>query len=288
MSRFSAVPLDLSRLPAPNALRDLDFKAIEAERLASLKARFAEVGIAWDVDRLKYDPAVILQIEDANRELLGYGAINDAVRAVLPPFATGGDLDQIALRYGVIRLPGEDNTRLRARVLLAPEAMSCAGTKGAYIFHAATAALAVYDVGVDRPAPGHVDVTITEAGGAASADLVDIVRAWLFQDTVKPFTDILSVSAAGIVSYSIAVRLLIPAGPDPLIVKANAEAALAAEAATLFVIGRSVPLSAITAAARVPNVRDVIIESPVSPISVTKRQAAKCAGTTVTVEVVDD
>src|SRR5690606_10342748 len=103
MTRFSADTLDLSRFPAPLAIRGIDYEALLAARKTALVAAYQERGIAYDVERLESDRAIILEETDAYRELLAYAAINDAVRACMVAFAVGSDLDHLAAFYGISR-----------------------------------------------------------------------------------------------------------------------------------------------------------------------------------------
>lgn len=53
--------------------------------------------------------------------------VNEAARAVMVAYAVGGDLEQIGANYGVGRLPGETDTRLRHRVQRAFNRLAAAG-----------------------------------------------------------------------------------------------------------------------------------------------------------------
>jgi phage-related baseplate assembly protein len=289
ISRFSAVALDASRLPPPDAIRGVSFETIADARVASLKARFNAAGIAYDLGTLELNPAVILQQEDAYREMLDLAAINDAVRAVLPMFARGADLDQIAARYGVTRMPGETDDRFRRRVLAAPEAFSSAGAVGGYIFHATTADLAVKDVSVWSPSPGtvHVAVMSIDGDGSAPAALVESVRARLVREDIKPLTDVLSVFSVTVTPYGFTARLRHASGPDPAVLKANAEADLSAYAAERHKAGRTVPLSGLIDAAYQPACEGVVIEGLSADIDPGVGGTAFCTGFTVLTELVD-
>lgn len=287
MTRFSATTLDLSRLPVPAVIKDIDKDKILAERLASLKVRFEAAGIPWDVDKLESDPGVILQQEDTYREVLDKAAINDAAKSVLVPYATGSDLDVLALRFGVERLTGEDDARLRSRVQLAPDAYSSAGALGAYRYHALSVSIQVKDVGIYSPMPGVVVVAVlsTEGDGTAADDLVAAVRAVLMRDDIRPLTDALTVKAARILTYGVEFNLLIPDGPDPAIVRAAAQTAIETIVGERHRVGATVHLSALIAAAHVSNVLDVQATSPATDIEVDSDQAAFCSQITLTSQV---
>jgi phage-related baseplate assembly protein len=51
--RFASTNLDLSRLPAPEVIKPVDYEQILAERLADLVARFKAIGIDLDTTSLE-------------------------------------------------------------------------------------------------------------------------------------------------------------------------------------------------------------------------------------------
>ncbi|MET0373168.1 MAG: baseplate J/gp47 family protein, partial [Rhizorhabdus sp.] len=225
---FTAV--DLSRLPAPAVIEALSFEQIRADMLAMLAARLP----GFDAF-VESEPAVKLIEVFAYRELLLRARINDAARAVMPAYAIGADLDQLAALMGVARLlvtPADPQTGaaavmesdadLRRRLVLAPEGYSVAGPEGAYIFHALTADGDVLDASATSPSPGAVVVTILARGngGVAGAPLVAEVAAYLSADERRPLTDVVTVQPAQLVDYQITAQVRTFAGPDAAIVLA--------------------------------------------------------------------
>lgn len=300
MSIYSAVTLDVSRFPKPMALAVLDYEAIMAERLPRLAALFNDLGVAFDVEMLETDPAVIVQQADAYRELLLVARINDAVRAGMVAFAVGADLDHLAAFYGLTRrviapaagaTPAvmESDDELRRRTLLAPEAFATAGTHGGYVFHALTADVRVINADVWSPAPGQVRVAIQgrEGAGAADAETVDAVRAHLYRDDIKPLTDVVSVSSVSLHEYVIDVSVYVRPGPDPAAVKKAALDSLSAMVAARRTPGRDVPVSAVIAAASVGPVDRVAVASPASDVAMGYGELAVCTGINVTVATHD-
>lgn len=297
MSRFSAVTLDLSRFPAPLAIRGIDYETVLAERKARLVALMAQHGIAYDVEGLETDPAIIVEETDAWRELLVLAAINDAVRSVLVAFATGSDLDHLAAFYGMTRrvitpatddMPAvmESDAEMRRRALLAPEAFATAGTHGGYVFHALSADPGVLNADVWSPAPGHVRVAIQGRNGAGVADeaTVEAVRAHLLADDIRPLTDVIAVSSVETHDYTIALTIFIQPGPDPAAVKDGAIASLTAMVAARRIPGRDVPVSAIIAAATIGPVDRVVVTEPAGDVVMDHGELAVCTGITVEVD----
>lgn len=291
MSRFVSASLDLSRLPAPAVVKDIDYEAILAERIASLAAKLRLAGIEWDVGDLETDPLKILEEVDAFRETLDLGAINDAAKAVLLPYAEGADLDVIGVLFGVERLPAELDPRYRRRIALAPEAYSTAGSKGAYEYHALSLTTGVLDVAATSPAAGvaRVVVLTDEAPGTPASDaVVSAVRARLLDDTIRPLTDHVVVQAAAPAAFAIAVRITLPAGPDPTVVAALARKALATFAADCRRVGRGVDPSEVSGAAWSPSVRRVETMSPVVGVPADPTRAPLCTGISIDMVVSDD
>jgi phage-related baseplate assembly protein len=196
--------------------------------------------------------------------------VNDAAKAVLVPFAIGADLDNLASFFGVDRAASEDDTSLRFRLISAPDAFAAAGPIGAYVFHAKTASpLFVKDVGVRSPTPGAVLVSILsrEPGkGTPSFDLLQTVRARLNRPDIKPLTVALTVQGASITSIDVTLTLLIPPGPDPVIIRNVAEKAIRAYAEERHAVGKIWRWKGLVAAAKVPGVEDVAQFMPLTDI----------------------
>lgn len=153
--------IDLQTLPAPAVVEELSFEAI----LADAKADFAErmrphLPAIDDILALESDPVVKLLESHAYRELLIRARINDAARAHLLAFAAGSDLEQLAALFGVARMPGEADERLRARLQRKIAALGAQGTREHYEFHAMTASALVRAAQASQPVPGTVLVML--------------------------------------------------------------------------------------------------------------------------------
>lgn len=285
MARFVADTLDLSRLPSPTVIRDLDYETIRSDRLADFKRRWP----AWDQGVLETDPAVILQETDAYRELLDKQRINEAAKAVMLPYAEEGDLDVIGSLFGVERLSGEEDDPYRYRIALAPEAYASAGSAGAYEFHARAVSASIVDVGVSCPRTGVAQVVLLFAVGTSPDDvaaLASAVNARLQSDEIRPLTDQVVVLVAEIVPFAVDVRVTIPSGPDPSVVEAAARTSLLTLASSAYRVARSVDASEVSGAAWSSNARKVDVLS--GGVSVTETQAPLCTGVVVTAVVVTE
>ncbi|MDA8448491.1 baseplate J/gp47 family protein [Acidovorax sp. GBBC 3332] len=149
--------IDLQALPAPSVVEELSYEAI----LAAAKADFAErmrphLPAIDDILALESDPVVMLLQSHAFRELLIRARINDAARAHLLAFATGADLDQLAALFGVARMAGETDDRLRERLQRRIAALGAQGTAEHYEYHAMSASPLVRTARASQAEPGAV------------------------------------------------------------------------------------------------------------------------------------
>jgi len=305
MTRFLATRLDLSRLRAnkPALITDLDFEAIRQARLDSLQGRFDEAAEKagtdpLDVLSLETDPVVILQEEDAYRQLLDLAHLNDIVRDMLPAFALGANLDHIAARSGITRqvirpavdsTPAvmEDDDTFRMRYF-ASFGVPSAGSEDAYIFAALTAYPSAWHVYCNGPTehgePGRVDVIVTAPGGVAVPDatLFAITRACNAK-AVRPLTDFVNVVGAEPAPYAVVMTVEILPGPDPVALRSEIVARLQAIVAERYRGGGEVPKSALASAAYEFGAVSVAVASPAADIPRQVQVAPWCTGITVNV-----
>lgn len=289
----AATSVDLSRLPPPDVIEELDFETIYAARKTDFIARFP----AFSAD-VESDPVIKALEAGAYRELVLRARINDAVRGVLIAYAGGPDLDNLAALLGVTRqeiapansqtnTPAvlEDDTALRRRVLLAPDSFSVAGPASAYVYHALSADADVLDASAVSPDPGEVVVSVLsrQGDGTAPPDLIEKVAAVLNDDEVRPLTDQVTVQSAQIVTFDIDAQLVLYPGPDQQLVLATANAALDQLIASSRHLGRDITRSAIGAALHVAGVQNVVIASPAADVVVDLTQAANLGARSVAV-----
>jgi phage-related baseplate assembly protein len=279
---FTAV--DLSRLPAPLVVEALSYEQIYAAMLAQLQILMP----GFDAT-VESDPAVKLLQVAAYRELLLRARVNDAARAVMPAFATGADLDQLAALLGVARLelvqanvltgaPAvlETDEDFRRRFLLAPEGFSVAGPEGAYIYHALSASPDVLDASVTSPSPGEVLVTILPRNpDLNNAPLLATVQAYLASESRRPLTDHVTTQLAQIVGGEVYAEITTFAGPDSAIVLAEARRRLGEYLAENYRLGRDITISGLFAALHVPGVQTVQMPDWGDDMPVSRTQAAR-------------
>lgn len=282
--------IDLTKIPAPDVIETLDFEEIYQEILDSFKTLYPD----WTA-ALESDPVVKLLELAAYREMLLRARVNDAARACMLAYATGGDLENLAALLGVTRLTDgnavESDDRLRLRAQMALEGETVAGSHGSYVFHALSASNLVKDVAVDSPDPGEVRVTVlsTEGNGTPDSELIDTVNVYLSADTRRPLTDLVTVEAAGIVSFDIEATLQVYPGPASSPILSAAQAAVEAYVDDHEKLGRDITLSGLYAALHQPGgVKKVVLSSPLADVTIGPRQASHCTGIVITTEVAVD
>lgn len=286
MSTFTAI--DISKLPAPDVVEEIDFETIFSEMLADLQARDSSFTALTESD-----PAYkILQVA-AFRETLIRQRVNEAARAVMLPYAAGADLDNLGALLNVPRLlidagdteaippvlpKYESDADFRRRIQLSPEGFSTAGPEGAYIFYALSADGAILDASAISPSPGNVTVTVLSrvGNGEASSELVSAVDGALSSESVRPLTDNVTVQSATIINYTVEATLYFYSGPGNEEVLENAQATIEKYTQESHRLGIDITLSGIYAALHQPGVQRVELISPTANISVEKTEAAFC------------
>lgn len=291
--------IDLSQLPPPDVVEELDYETLLGERKAALIARYPaeeQAGIAA-VLALESEPLTKFLEESAFRELLLRQRINEAARAVMLAYAKGKDLEHIAALFGIQRLvikpadpvagtPAEmeEDADLRLRVQLAPQSFSTAGPEGAYRSLGRNADGRVLDVSATSPTEGEVRITVLsrEGDGTAAPDLLEKVKAALRAEDKRPLTDYVTVQSATILQYEVLATLHLFPGPDATVVVTEARKRLATYVEACHRLGSVVVRSGLDAALHVAGVKEVELHQPADHIRPDMTQAPYCTGMTVT------
>ncbi|PVZ43930.1 baseplate J/gp47 family protein [Pseudomonas sp. CC120222-01a] len=286
--------IDLSQLPTPQVLEDLDYEQLYQDDLTTFKAL---MGDNWSAN-LESDPVTKLLEVGAYRKLLNRSRINDAAKALMLAYAKGSDLDQLAANVSLSRLvvQAEDLTAvppvakvmevddaLRERVQLVYEGLTTAGPRNSYILHARNASGLVADATAESPTPAVVHVTVLglEGNGTASAELLATVGDYLNDDDVRPVADRVIVQSAEILPYQINAKLYMAStGPESEGVLALCNARLAEWINPRRRLGVEVARSAVDAQLHIDGVSRVELTGW-SDIRPSKSQAAWCTGFTV-------
>jgi len=275
--------IDYQKIPVPDVIEPLDFEGVLADICADFRDRFP------DFDALvESDPAIKLLEAFAYREILLRARINDAARAIMLPRATGADLDNLAANYGIQRKTGETDAELRERCTLAFEAISTAGSRGAYRYHALSVG-GVKDVSVTSPTPGLVHLHIRKTEESADADALckavfDVCNA----DDVRPLTDTVEVFECARKEFEIVAVLKLDGSLDSGTVLNAAKEKLEERLSGRDRIGYDITRSFIAGALTVEGVADVEIKSPETDITTAANELAVITGTTITTQNYDE
>ena len=324
--------IDLSLLPPPDVVEALDFETLYQEVLGIFRAH---MGNQWTA-LLESDPVVKLMEVMAYRELVMRARVNAAAKASLLAYAKGADLDNRAADYGVQRLTiraanpdavppvavlMESDEALRYRTRLSLEALSVAGSSGAYEYHALSASAELvhvsvdsprfsgvpvpaavksqlpagaivvvcdYDAGLANPLPG--DVSLSVLAGPTStvpeAQLVATVLKALSAEDVRPVTDRPRVQGGIPTDFKVEAVLWVEDGPDPDVVLASARASLQAALTDARRLAGQLPVSAIYAALHVTGISRVDLAKPVEGVVCDKRHYPRATSIALTTKVV--
>lgn len=292
--------IDLSMLPAPQVIEELEFETILSELLADFISRRPDYSAI-----VESDPIYKLAESFAYRELLLRQRVNEGAKSVMLAYATSADLDNLSANNHTERQviqEGDDSTvpptpatledddSLKTRAQLAWEGLSVAGPTGAYKYHALSADGKVKDACATSPEPGHVTVAILshENDGTATDELIATVDAHLNDEERRPITDQVKVVSAEILNYEIKANLTFFSGPDQEVVFKNAQAAVDTYQTAQHKIGRDITLSGIYACLHQPGVQNVELLSPTKDLVVSKTQAAYCLNTELTMGGIDE
>ena len=299
--------VDLSQLPVPDVVEELDYENILAERIATLISLYPEdqqEAIARTL-ALESEPIVKLLQENAYREVIWRQRVNDAARANMLAYAIKNDLDNMAGNNNTQRLtitPAdestipptaavmESDTDLRLRAQQAFEGLSVAGPTGAYEYHGRSADGRVADISVVSPTPACVTITVLsrENDGTASPELLAVVEKALNAEDVRPVGDRVTVQAAEIVPYQIDAVLYFYPGPEAEPIRQAAEVQLKSYITSQHRLGRDIRQSAIYAALHVEGVQRVELISPSSDIVLGQHQASYCTEYVITAGGTDE
>lgn len=288
--------LDFSRLPPPEALLPLSFKASFEEAKARLVEVFTAASVPFNVDRLETDSGVLILRVNNWRELLAVAAINRTYLQTLVAYAVSGSLDHIAAtQHFLPRMEDEEDDRFRARIQLEAE-NKAGGRLAGYKAEAMHASIEISNVGawVDRTnimepivrvalmdgsvGPWVFDGAAPEnttrlkradgtGSGVPSVDLVAAVQAHLDQEHIKQATDIVAAQAIAPIVSEIAYTIYHRKGADASVLRAASAKSVAAMVDERHVPHRDLPWTAIVAGAAVGGVDKVVMDVPLVDIT---------------------
>jgi phage-related baseplate assembly protein len=292
---MSTAPIDLSKLPPPEIVEQIDYEEILFElkaKLVSLYPAAQQAEIAQAL-ALESEPINIMLQGAAYREFMLRQAFNDRARGMLLAFARGANLEHLAALFDVERqtiqeadeeqgIPEikEDDDSLLERTQMAPQSFTCAGPTGMYVSIARSADGRVLDASAISPSPCSAVITVLarDGDGTASKELTDIVEAALNPKTVRPLCDFVKAQSAKIHRYSVAAQLVFFQGPDRALALQSAIDGLNAFTKKMRKLGQAVTLDGISGVLRVSGVQRVILTSPATDIECTLQESTFCEG----------
>ena len=265
--------INMSALPAPQAVEELDFETIFAEQKAWVINQWPHLAPALE---LESEPLTVLLQAWSYRELIWRARLNDALKASMLAWAQGDDLLNLAAFFDLEKAEGETDDQLRARCTLSLRALSTAGPEDSYRYHAiATDPAAIKDADAHNGGAGVVNVAVlARAGnGTPSAALLAKVRTRLNHKTIRPLTDTVNVIPAHIVPVVIDYQIILPGLPDDEHSLNVARQRLADYCATTNIIGGTITIADIYASLKNAGISNVILRSPTADIT-TNRESA--------------
>lgn len=271
--------IDLSQLPAPEAIEPLDYESILSAIKSELILRHPESAAVLE---LESEPLTKLCEVAAYRELTLRARINDAAKSVMLAYAIGSDLDHLVALYGVSRLESESDSTLRSRAQLSLEGFSVAGPIQAYRYHTLSASPLVRDVTVLSPAPGVVRLVVLAQDGVPDAALLNTVLESASADTVRPLCDTVEAVAPAVIDYAVQASLICLTGPDTSTILTAAQQACQRYVDDQFYLGLDISQSGLLAALHRPGVMRVELSSPAAHLTIASDQVAHCTGIAVT------
>ncbi|NTU68919.1 MAG: baseplate protein [Chlorobiaceae bacterium] len=179
----------------------------------------------------------------------------------------------------------ESDDALRARIKLAPEKYTNAGSYGAYRYWAFTAHPNVIAVAVTSPQPGSVNIYPLASDGTPSQAILDAVAGTCSAETVRPLCDSVSVLAPTKKDFVITANLTLFDTADGPTVQAAVESALDSFASMhRATLGRDVVLTQIIAAINsVTGVYKVALASPSADVVNAENEWSNCTAITVNI-----
>ncbi|WP_314338426.1 baseplate J/gp47 family protein [Acinetobacter guillouiae] len=299
--------VDFSQLPIPELISNIDYEEILKQRKESFISLYTSPKDqeSWRVILSREsEPVVKLLEENAYLEMLYKNKCNEDARSLLLAYATGSDLDHLALtEYGLTRLlvtpenttvipplPAvyESDERLKERCLLSWDSLNTAGSVNAYRFFSLSADGRVHGVKVysQEENPYLLDIIISQVdsnNAEASTELINIVQKALDPEDVRPVCDRPIVKSSIAKEFQIAARLFMGK---------NAEDSLMLDAANIRINnyiekvkknGSSIRLSAIYAALHVDGISRVVIDQPTTDIEIDTWHHPHCTSVNISI-----
>ncbi len=291
-STYAPTAIDLSRLPAPDAIEILSTTAMQQGFVERFLEEWAAQRVidpllpAFEEQTLQTSPAIVVGRAWTYLRTLDRQRVNDGLRALLASLSTGSNLDALAAARNIARLtivpeigdePAvlESDAALLRRYLLSFDVPS-AGSAGRYLFDAWAAwpqsddrTLGLWDARINGRAIhgrlGDTDVVLIGPFGRSPTNLeLTTVRAAVTNVSRAPEAVAISVLAADRLEYAVSLVLDVPGvGPSAEAIRLEAETRVRAAATERIIIGGEIPDGLLAGAAYGPGVIKVRDLAPV-------------------------
>lgn len=194
----------------------------------------------------------------------GNGLEAGEVSAIVDPIPYVAAAANVTTTEGGADIESDDD--LAARVYLAPSAYSTAGPEDAYLYHAKKFNAGIGDVvATSNQEAGQVDVVFLMADGSAPGmSMIAGLQEYLSGKTIRPMTDLVTVSAPEEISYSISLTYYINRSDSAraVTIQAAVEQAVADFLTWQRTIGRDINPSKLVALVMAAGAKRVIVSAP--------------------------
>lgn len=210
----------------------------------------------------------------------GNGLEAGEVSAIVDPIPYVTTAVNVTTTEGGADIESDDD--LAARVYLAPSAYSTAGPEDAYLFHAREFNAGIGDVvATSNQEAGQVDVVFLMSDGSTpGAAMIAGLQEYLSGKTIRPMTDLVTVSAPEEISYSINMTYYINRSDSAraVTIQAAVEQAVADFLTWQRTIGRDINPSKLVALVMAAGAKRVTVSAPAyTTVAATKVSAVSGA-----------
>lgn len=285
---YAPTAIDLSRLPVPPIIEVLSANGLLKDFIDRFLAFWAEQRLvdptlpAFDEQGLQTNPAIVAGRAWSYLRLLDRQRVNDGLRALLAPLATGANLDILVAARNIQREISAPATSTSAAVMEGDESLLrrflesfdrlSAGSTAGHLFEARKAwpqsedkTLGLWDARVNgyavhkRRGDIHL-VLIGPFGRLPTVEERMLVHEAVHAPAIDKEGVAVYVQAAKRAEYAASLVLEIPPGPDPSLMVAEAKARVEAVATERMRIGGEIPPGLLAGAAygaSIIKVRDI-------------------------------